>query len=114
MIYMSHNLTLIIFERTHATQWQKTENNLIQKLAEEATRHISKDIQMADSFMIRFSTSLIIRDIQIKTTIRYHLMLLEWLSSERQEMKSVDKSMEKRQPCAFIGGNINLCSQYGK
>ena len=52
-------------------------------------------------------TSLIIREMQIKTTMRYYSHQLEWLLSKSLQTVNAGEGVEKREPSYTVGGNAN-------
>ena len=54
------------------------------------------------------------REMYIKTTVRYYLILVEWLLAKKQTITNLREDVKKKETLNTVGSNVKWYSLYGR
>ena len=87
---------------------RKKQKNSLKKWTEDQNTLFSKeDSQIARKYMKKCSTSLIVREMQIKTTMSCQLTPVRMVIFKNLQTVNAGVNVEKREPSCTVLGNVN-------
>jgi hypothetical protein len=86
----------------------------MKKMGNKLNRTFSKEeVQMAKKHKKICSLSLAIKKMQIKTTRRFHLLMVEWLPLRAEATTNAAEDVGKMELSYTVGGNVSQYNHYG-
>jgi hypothetical protein len=96
-------------KRTQDTNHQKTKNPNQKKWVIELNRDFTTEEScMVEKHLKKCSNSLVIRQMQIKTTLRFHLTLIRMAKIKTTGDNTCWRGCEKEEHSSMAGGIVNL------